>query len=136
MNFALPDELLELQARTRTFIAEQVIPFENDPRQDGHGPSDALRRDLQASAQAAGLLTPHASREMGGLGLSHAAKAIVFEEAGYSSLLWIAGKAVALCGEDRDPALRSAIKAAYSRSTSKVVELLQREGIRKIPDGT
>ncbi|NQD59398.1 acyl-CoA dehydrogenase family protein, partial [Pseudomonas sp. CM25] len=86
MNFTLPDELLELQARTRTFIAEQVIPFENDPRQDGHGPSDDLRRDLQARAQAAGLLTPHASREMGGLGLSHAAKAIVFEEAGYSPL--------------------------------------------------
>ncbi|HCV37192.1 MAG TPA: acyl-CoA dehydrogenase, partial [Pseudomonas sp.] len=50
MNFTLPDELLELQARTRTFIAEQVIPVENDPRQDAHGPSDALRRDLQARA--------------------------------------------------------------------------------------
>jgi acyl-CoA dehydrogenase len=32
------------------------------------------------------LLTPHASREMGGLGLSHVAKAVVFEEAGYSRL--------------------------------------------------
>ena len=39
-----------------------------------------------ARARAAGLLTPHASREMGGLALSHVAKAIVFEEAGYSPL--------------------------------------------------
>ena len=86
MNFTLPDELLALQAKTRDFIAEQVIPLENDPRQDSHGPSDALRQDLVARARAAGLLTPHASREMGGLALSHVAKAIVFEEAGYSPL--------------------------------------------------
>ena len=31
-------------------------------------------------------MTPHASHELGGLGLSHVAKAIVFEEAGYSPL--------------------------------------------------
>lgn len=47
MNFTLPDELLALQAKTRDFIAEQVIPLENDPRQDSHGPSDALRQDLR-----------------------------------------------------------------------------------------
>ena len=39
-----------------------------------------------ARARAAGLLTPHASQEMGGLGLSHVAKVVVFEEAGYSRL--------------------------------------------------
>jgi hypothetical protein len=32
------------------------------------------------------LLTPHASVELGGLGLSHIAKAAVFEAAGYSPL--------------------------------------------------
>ncbi|HGJ8973790.1 TPA: acyl-CoA dehydrogenase family protein [Pseudomonas aeruginosa] len=86
MDFQLPKELLDLQQRTRRFIAEQVIPFENDPRQDRHGPSEALRRDLVGLARETGLLTPHASREFGGLGLSHIAKAIVFEEAGYSPL--------------------------------------------------
>jgi len=86
MNFALSEELLDLQQRTRRFIAEQVIPLENDPRQDRHGPSEALRDELVARAREAGLLTPHASRELGGLGLSHVAKAIVFEEAGYSPL--------------------------------------------------
>jgi len=86
MNFELPPEIVELQERTRRFIAEQVIPLENDERQSSHGPSEALRQELVARARAAGLLTPHASREMGGLGLSHVAKAAVFEEAGYSWL--------------------------------------------------
>ncbi len=86
MNFDLSPEIQELRDRTRQFIAEQIIPLENDERQSSHGPSEALRRELVARARTAGLLTPHASREMGGLGLSHVAKAAVFEEAGYSWL--------------------------------------------------
>jgi acyl-CoA dehydrogenase len=87
MDFALSAELLELQARTRRFIAEQVIPLEDDPRAAGsHGPTEELRRELVQRARAAGLLTPHAPVELGGLGLSHIAKAVVFEEAGYSRL--------------------------------------------------
>jgi len=86
MDFSLTPELIDLRERTRRFIAEQVIPLEGDPRQDAHGPSEALRGELIARARAAGLLTPHASKASGGLGLSHIAKAVVFEEAGYSSL--------------------------------------------------
>jgi acyl-CoA dehydrogenase len=86
MDFSLSPALLELQQRTRRFIAEQVIPLERDPRQTPHGPGEALRRDLVERARAAGLLTPHASRELGGLGLTHVEKAVVFEEAGYSTL--------------------------------------------------
>ncbi len=86
MDFALTPELEALRERVRTFIAEQVSPLENDPRQDSHGPHKELRDELIARARAAGLLTPHASREMGGLGLSHIEKAVVFEEAGYSWL--------------------------------------------------
>ncbi|MGU7778631.1 acyl-CoA dehydrogenase family protein [Burkholderia sp. PU8-34] len=86
MNFNIPDELKALQFRTRSFIAEEVIPMERDPRQTAHGPSESLRLDLIEKARRAGLLTPHASIEAGGLGLSHFAKAIVFEEAGYSTL--------------------------------------------------
>lgn len=86
MDFSLDQELLELRQRTREFIAEQVIPLEFDTRQTPHGPSEELRNELVERARQAGLLTPHASRELGGLGLSHCAKAIVFEEAGYSPL--------------------------------------------------
>lgn len=86
MNFDIPPDIAALRERTRQFIAEQVIPLEGDPRHGPHGPSEDLRRELTARARAAGLLTPHASVEMGGLGLSHIAKAVVFEEAGYSNL--------------------------------------------------
>ena len=86
MNFDIPAELKALQEKTRRFIAEEIIPFEKDPRVTPHGPTEELRNELVARAKAAGLLTPHASVELGGLGLDHFAKAIVFEEAGYSTL--------------------------------------------------
>ncbi|MCR6568016.1 acyl-CoA dehydrogenase family protein [Acinetobacter baumannii] len=82
----LSNELLELQQKVREFIQQEVIPLENDPRQDSHGPSEALRSELVSRARRWGLLTPHASREMGGLGWSHLQKAVAFEEAGYSAL--------------------------------------------------
>ena len=86
MEFTLAPDILDLRDRTRAFIAEQVIPLERDPRVTSHGPTEELRLELVARARAAGLLTPHASRAHGGLGLSHVAKAVVFEEAGYSTL--------------------------------------------------
>lgn len=86
MDFSLSPELLELQQRTRRFIAEKIIPLEKDARQSSHGPDESLRQELVGLARDAGLLTPHASPEMGGLGLSHVQKAVVFEEAGYSWL--------------------------------------------------
>ncbi|MDB5969367.1 MAG: acyl-CoA dehydrogenase, partial [Hydrocarboniphaga sp.] len=86
MDFSLTPKLFELQQRTRQFIAAEIIPLEQDSRQSGHGPSEALRSELVGRARAAGLLTPHASPELGGLGLSHVEKAIVFEESGYSPL--------------------------------------------------
>lgn len=86
MDFSLPTHLTDLQQATRKFIAEKIIPLENDPRQSSHGPDESLRRELVGLAKQEGLLTPHASTEMGGLGLSHVGKAVVFEEAGYSWL--------------------------------------------------
>ena len=86
MDFSLPPHFTELQTKVRSFIREKVIPFESDSRQDSHGPHESLRKDLIDMARAEGLLTPHASRELGGLGLSHVEKAIVFVEAGYSTL--------------------------------------------------
>ena len=86
MDFSLTPKLEGLRDRTRSFIRDQVIPFEKDLRQNEHGPSEDLRKELIGLARKAGLLTPHASIEMGGLGLSHIEKAIIFEEAGYSSL--------------------------------------------------
>ena len=46
MNFTLTEEQKDLQARTRAFIAEKIIPYENDPRVTAHGPTSDLRREL------------------------------------------------------------------------------------------
>ncbi|MEI6115247.1 MAG: acyl-CoA dehydrogenase family protein [Burkholderiales bacterium] len=86
MDFALTARQKELQQRTREFIAQKIIPFERDKRNTAHGPTEDLRAEVVALAREAGLLTPHASPDMGGLGLSHVDKAVVFEEAGYSTL--------------------------------------------------
>lgn len=86
MDLSISPKLEELRGRTQKFIREQIIPLERDPRQDKHGPSQELRRELIELARQAGLLTPHASIAMGGLGLSHMEKALIFEEAGYSCL--------------------------------------------------
>ena len=86
MDFSLTPALKALQAEVRSFIAEQIIPLEKDPRQTAHGPSEDLREELVELARKAGLLTPHASKELGGRGWTHIEKAIAFEEAGYSTL--------------------------------------------------
>lgn len=86
MMKTLSPDLVELQEKVRQFIEQIVIPYEQDPRQDNHGPSAELRAELVEKARQAGLLTPHASVDMGGLGWTHLQKAVAFEEAGYSPL--------------------------------------------------
>jgi len=86
IDFSLPPELEELRQRTAEFVRSELLPYESDPRQDAHGPSDDLRRELMAKARAAGLLSPHVDEAWGGLGLGHVGKAVVFEEAGYSTV--------------------------------------------------
>lgn len=86
MNFSLAPELIALQEQTRQFIHRTIIPMEGDPRETQHGPTPEFRQELIGLAKKAGLLTPHASKKHGGLGLSHVEKAVVFEEAGYSRL--------------------------------------------------
>lgn len=86
MDFTLPDSLAHLRDKTRTFIQKVVIPYEKDPRRSAHGPSDELRSELINQARDAGLLSPHVDSDLGGLGLSHVGRAVVFEAAGYSML--------------------------------------------------
>ncbi len=86
MDFSLSPELKAMQLRVRDFIANDISPSEKDPRCERHGPTDGLRLELVAKARAAGLLSAHMPEALGGLGLNHCEKAIVFEEAGYSPL--------------------------------------------------
>lgn len=77
---------LELEARTRAFVRDVVIPYENDPRLTRHGPGDELVRELRAAAKTAGLLAPQAGKEWGGYGLNHRETATVLRASGYSLL--------------------------------------------------
>ena len=86
IDFSLTSELEDLQARTEAFIRDVVIPYEGDPREEAHGPTDALKAELMDQARDAGLLSPHVAKDWGGLGLNTAEMAVVFEAAGYSLL--------------------------------------------------
>jgi alkylation response protein AidB-like acyl-CoA dehydrogenase len=86
MEFALPAELVELKSQIDAFVRRDVIPFEADRRWTAHGPTDELRRELNAKARAAGLLGVHVPRDFGGRGLTHVGKAVALEAAGYSML--------------------------------------------------
>ncbi|RZS58520.1 acyl-CoA dehydrogenase family protein [Sphaerotilus mobilis] len=86
MDILLTPELDALRTRIQRFIADEIIPMEADPRSGPHGPEPALRDALVDKARRAGLLSPHAAHEYGGMGLSHVGRAVAFEEAGYSML--------------------------------------------------
>jgi len=86
MNIEVSEDIQNMQAQVRAFIRDEIVPMESDPRQTGHGPTEELRDVLVEKARQRGLLTPHASLEIKGAGLSHVAKAVIFEEAGYSHL--------------------------------------------------
>ena len=85
IDFALPPEIEELRQRVVAFIKEKVVPFEPDPRQRPHI-HESLRKELVALGREAGLLSPHAPKEYGGLGLDHRGIAVVFEAAMWSPL--------------------------------------------------
>ena len=86
MDITVPAARSELAQRTREFVAEVVIPVEEETGGSVHAAPDELRRSLQKQARAAGLLAPHVPVEWGGCGLDVRGQAVVFEEAGYSLL--------------------------------------------------
>ena len=84
-DFSLSPELADLQACTRRFVNEIVIPAESRISENLTEWS-ALRAELQAQARAAGLFLPQLGKEWGGLGHNWRECAVVFEEAGRSLL--------------------------------------------------
>src|SRR5258707_1513456 len=86
IDFELPADVVALRDRVQTFIAHKIVPYENDVRLSAHGARDPVRLHLFALARESGLLSPHAPKEYGGLGLDHRGMAVVFEAAGWSTL--------------------------------------------------
>ena len=86
IDFRLPTDLLALRERALSFVQEKIVPLENDPRNEFYTVQDSLREEMVAMARDAGLLSPHAPLEFGGLGLDHRGMAVVFEAASWSPL--------------------------------------------------
>jgi len=84
--FDMTPEQTALKERVESFVMEQIVPYEKDPRNTAHGPTDELRVELNQLARQAGLLAPQASTDLGGLGLDHISMAIAFEACGLSPL--------------------------------------------------
>jgi acyl-CoA dehydrogenase len=86
MDFTLSPEIEDLRLRTRAFVEADVLPLEADPENyDGHENIRLdLLREIQAKAKAAGLWSPQAPKEFGGLGLPVVGWAALYEEANRS----------------------------------------------------
>ena len=78
------DRAAEIASRVETFVRNVVVPFEKDPRQGAHGPSDELVFELREKARAAGVLTPHIMPD--GSHLTQRETALVLRMAGLSPL--------------------------------------------------
>ncbi|WP_296573051.1 acyl-CoA dehydrogenase family protein [Phreatobacter sp.] len=48
-----------IAAKVEAFVRDVVIPYEKDPRQGPHGPTEELVHEMRGKARAAGVLTPH-----------------------------------------------------------------------------
>ena len=86
MNFILPPEIESYRARYQAFVAEHILPLEQDPASfDDH---ENIRLDLletlRAKAKAAGLWCPQLPKAIGGQGLPVIGMAACYEEMNYS----------------------------------------------------
>ncbi|HEY0486903.1 MAG TPA: acyl-CoA dehydrogenase family protein [Mycobacteriales bacterium] len=83
-DFTLSPRAEEWRDRIAGFVADVVVPREQEAF--AGGVTDALRRDLQAAARAAGIWAPQAPAELGGGGFRFDETAVLLEEAGTSLL--------------------------------------------------
>ncbi len=84
IDFSPRPELEELRTRVRAFVDEHVIPVEQRVFDEDQRGDDSTLRLLQAKARAAGLWTPHLSKDLGGQGLGPMGMAVLFREMGRS----------------------------------------------------
>ena len=86
IDFEIPADLVAQRDEIRSFVVEQIVPFERDPRLTRHGPNEEMRTEMVELARKAGLLTFQAPRRFGGREPSHCDQAVLYEAAGWSTL--------------------------------------------------
>ncbi len=83
-DFSLSERVTDWRDRITRFVDDVVIPREQDAFTGGV--DDALRKELQQEAKAAGLWAPQLPAELGGGGFAFDDAAVLLEEAGRSLL--------------------------------------------------
>ncbi|WP_300611409.1 acyl-CoA dehydrogenase family protein [Trebonia sp.] len=83
-DFSLPVRVTDWRDRIARFVDDVVIPREQDAF--AAGVDDALRKELQQEAKAAGLWAPQLPADLGGGGFAFDEAAVLLEEAGRSLL--------------------------------------------------
>jgi acyl-CoA dehydrogenase len=86
IDFEIPADLAARRDEIRAFVAEEIVPFERDPRLTRHGPNEEMRAEMVELARKANLLTVQAPRRFGGWEPTHREQAVLFEAAGWSTL--------------------------------------------------
>src|SRR5450755_3014511 len=86
MDFTLPPEIEAIRLRTRDFVAAEILPLEAQASSFDEHENIALEcmREIQKKARAAGLWSPQAATEWGGMGLPVVGWAAMYEEANRS----------------------------------------------------
>ncbi|PCG15801.1 MAG: acyl-CoA dehydrogenase [Sphingomonas sp.] len=74
----------DIGARVATFVREEIVPYERDPRRTAHGPSDEMVSEMRGRARARGVLTPHILAD--GTHLTQRETAYVLRQSGLSPL--------------------------------------------------
>ena len=115
IGFTLTDDQIELKDRIEAFVRDTVIPFEKDPRNTSHGPTDELRLELNKLAREAGVFVPQLPEKWGGLSLNHVGIAIALEAAGYSPL----GPVATHCNAPDEGNMNLLIKVASEEQQEK-----------------
>jgi len=86
MDFTLPPHIDDYRKRYRAFVAEHLLPLEQDP--SAYDDHENIRLDvlekMRVKAKAAGLWAPQMPKERGGQGLNVVGMAACYEEANYS----------------------------------------------------
>lgn len=86
MDFALSAHIEDYRKRYRAFVAEHLLPLEQDP--NAYDDHENIRLDvlekMRAKAKAAGLWAPQMPEERGGQGFSVVGMAACYEEMNYS----------------------------------------------------
>ena len=86
MDFALSPDIEDYRARVAAFVAEKVLPLENDPASFNEFENIrlTLRDEMRAEAKEAGLWAPQMPPSLGGLGLPMVGQATFYEAANRS----------------------------------------------------